>query len=651
MQSGQSRGRYNKAVVYFMAVLLLLMALADLIIIRHQRNFLTEAAESQARRDLILLGSYSVEPLLGYDYTAVHRFLKQWGEEHPEVLRLAAIAPNSESTLVFERPAQPGKTYELYQRVSFMGNPLATLHMVISYAPVAEQLHKLNWQLGLASFFLAILAGVSLWFTFKIMAIGPLEKEIRLREQTEQELEAARNRLEDRVRDRTFDLQGANSLLQREVHDRKQAEERLAALHRQYELILNSAGEGIYGVDSQGHVTFVNKAARQVLGYAEKELVGRHLHDFNHHVRWDGTAYGRDECPLCRSYAEGSRHRGGESYFGRNDGSFFPVEYASAPIIENGREMGTVVVFEDITDRKKAEHDLLELTDTLELRVRKRTASLDAANVELRETLDQLQRAQAQLVHSEKMAALGDLVAGVAHEINTPVGIGVTAASHLEKRSRDFFRLYEAGAMKRSDLESFVSVSRESAKLILANLNRAADLIRSFKQVAIDQSGEGRRKFKVKAYVQEVCTSLRPLLKKTPHRVEINCDEALELDSYPGAFSQIVTNFITNSVTHAYPDNKAGCLRFDIALSGSMVNFVYSDDGKGMSDEEVEHVFDPFYTTNREKGGSGLGLHIVYNIVTQKLAGTLRCKSSPGEGASFAIRFPAVIPWGGNNGE
>jgi signal transduction histidine kinase len=243
------------------------------------------------------------------------------------------------------------------------------------------------------------------------------------------------------------------------------------------------------------------------------------------------------------------------------------------------------------------------------------------------------------------MAALGALVAGVAHEINTPVGVGVTAASHLDKATQEFLALYGAQAMKRSDLEKYLQVCQDSSRLLLSNLNRAAELIRSFKQVAIDQSGEVRRRFRMKEYVEEVLLSLRPILKKTRHQVTIECSEALELTSYPGAFSQIITNFITNSVMHAYGEQEAGQLVFRITAARSRLTFRYSDNGRGIPQENLAHIFEPFYTSNREKGGSGLGLHIVYNIVTQKLGGTIVCESAPGKGTAFVLEIPIA-----NNG-
>ena len=633
-----------------MAVLFFFMALGDIIIAHHQRNFLFSRAEDQARRDLQLMAANFLEPLLKYDYDWISGFVLRWGEEHPEVVRLAAVGPQGQELFAFNRPREGAKAFLVEEKVFFQGKQLLILQMESSSGEVDSLLHKLHWQLGLASFLLTAFAGIALWFTLRRIAFAPLEREIALRLETEQKLATAHHQLEERVRERTVDLEGANLQLQKEVAERHAAEGQFARLHREYELILNSAGEGIYGLDTEGCITFVNSAGLQILGYDEAELIGIHLHDFHHHVRFDGQPYDREDCPVCAAYAEGRKNQGGESYFSRKGGVVFPVEFVGTPIVEGNTIMGTVVVFEDITVRKQAEHDLLGLTETLERRVMERTARLDAANLELRETLGQLEQTQTQLVQAGKMAALGDLVAGVAHEINTPVGVGVTAASHLENETREIAALYGDGRMKRGDLDRYLALCQNGAGLILSNLNRAAELIRSFKQVAVDQSGEARRTFLVKAYLGEVCLSLRPILKNTGHRLEISCPDDLALNSYPGALSQIVTNFITNSLIHAYDGDEVGTLLFEIGLQGDNVLLRYSDDGKGMAEDQVSHAFDPFFTTNREKGGSGLGLHIVYNIVTQKLLGTITCESRPGKGTSFVLLFPAVIPGGVSHG-
>jgi signal transduction histidine kinase len=281
---------------------------------------------------------------------------------------------------------------------------------------------------------------------------------------------------------------------------------------------------------------------------------------------------------------------------------------------------------------REANVRLQEYSDTLEHQVAERTR-------ELSQTLENLKATQSQLVEAEKMAALGQLVAGVAHEINTPVGVGVTAASLLESKTTAFRDVYKNGQMKRTDLEKCLDVAEQSSSMILRNLQRAAELIQGFKQVAVDQSSEVRREFQVKQYLEEILLNLRPQLKKTQHTIIINGDETLSLDSYPGVFSQIVTNLVMNSLIHAYEPEEAGQITFNFKQANGRFTFEYSDDGRGIPPENLSKIFDPFFTTKRGQGGSGLGLHIIYNLVTQKLGGTIRCESEVGEGTSFVIEL------------
>lgn len=261
-------------------------------------------------------------------------------------------------------------------------------------------------------------------------------------------------------------------------------------------------------------------------------------------------------------------------------------------------------------------------------------------NATLLQTLTQLHTTQTQLIAAEKMASLGRLVAGLAHEISTPIGIAVTAASVWEDRIHELRQLYQSGGMKRTDFEEFLETIFESGRLISHNLQRAADLIQSFKQVAVDQSSEVVRDINLKSYIGEVVTSLRPELKRTNLTVEIMGENDVVLQSYPGALSQIITNLILNSITHAYAPNEAGRLTITIECQDDKVYLHYSDDGKGIPVEDHARIFEPFFTTRRGQGGSGLGLHIVYNLVTQKLGGTIRFQSQEGVGTIFTIVLP-----------
>jgi predicted ATPase/signal transduction histidine kinase len=259
---------------------------------------------------------------------------------------------------------------------------------------------------------------------------------------------------------------------------------------------------------------------------------------------------------------------------------------------------------------------------------------------ELSDALDDVQTMQHQMVESEKLAALGGLVAGMAHEINTPVGIAVTAASHLVDRTDELRAAWQAGAMKRSTLDKFVEGVEDAGRLILTNLERSNELVQSFKQVAVDQSSETRRIFVVREYLEDIIRSLRPSLKRAPHQIGIECDAALSITSYPGALAQVVTNLVMNSVVHGYDDGVSGRIRLQATAHDGGVRLRYSDDGRGIPDDVRQRIFDPFFTTRRSQGGSGLGLHIVYNLVTQRLGGTITVESAPGEGTHFTVDIP-----------
>jgi signal transduction histidine kinase len=306
-----------------------------------------------------------------------------------------------------------------------------------------------------------------------------------------------------------------------------------------------------------------------------------------------------------------------------------------------GDEVGHLIqTFNQMLDQvQQGERAIGEARDQLQLQVQEKTR----ANSELQLALERLRQTQAQLVQSEKLASLGALVAGIAHEINTPVGVGVTAASTLQAKAAQLQAAHESGAMRRSDLERFLAMSGEATRIILSNLLRAADLIQSFKQVAVDQSSGERRRFDLKAYLQEVLLSLGPRLRKGGHSVAVDCPAGLVVDSFPGALAQVVTNFIENSLLHGYIEGQHGRIGLQARCDDAWITLIYRDDGRGIAAENLARVFDPFFTTKRGSGGSGLGMHIVYNLVTQLLRGQIELVSKPGEGVRITVRFPAGL--------
>ncbi|QYJ87161.1 PAS domain-containing protein [Shewanella mesophila] len=309
----------------------------------------------------------------------------------------------------------------------------------------------------------------------------------------------------------------------------------------------------------------------------------------------------------------------------------------------NGKASRVAGTIKNIQQQKETEIALRELNQELEQRVKLRTTELQQRNDELNSTLDELKHTQGELMDREKMAALGGLVASITHEVNTPIGISVTAASHLQESVKVFDKNYQQGDVSHEDFVLYQVEVAECCQLILSNLQRASKLIASFKQVSVDQSHEDVREFDLHAYLDEIFISLNPMLSRTPHKYSYSCPEKLNIKSTPGAFYQIVSNLFNNSVIHAYPDGRSGNLSLTVESDELGIKITYQDDGCGMSDEIQEQVFQPFFTTKRGKGGSGLGMNIVYNIVTQVLGGEIQINSVLDQGSTFIITLPSEL--------
>ncbi|MFQ2150754.1 ATP-binding protein [Aeromonas jandaei] len=295
----------------------------------------------------------------------------------------------------------------------------------------------------------------------------------------------------------------------------------------------------------------------------------------------------------------------------------------------------------DITQLKKVEREIIQLNEQLEGKVAERTRSLSEANTQLGKAYDDLKQAQQTLVESEKMASLGSLVAGVAHEINTPIGISVTASSYLQERVADFKSHIDSKQLSRSYLNEFTVNLDESMQLLQGNLRRASELIASFKQVAVDQSSEARYNFSLADNLHQVVVSLGHKLKKAQCEVDIQCDPKLSIFSFPGSFTQIYSNLILNSINHGFDNwDKPKKITIKVEQQGEELLIDYSDNGRGIPPEILPRIFDPFVTSKRGQGGSGLGTHIIYNLVVQLLRGRIHCASEPGNGAEFHIRLP-----------
>lgn len=290
---------------------------------------------------------------------------------------------------------------------------------------------------------------------------------------------------------------------------------------------------------------------------------------------------------------------------------------------------------------------LVRVSDRLQEQLATVNQELANRRREAEDALKRLEEAQETLVQSEKLASLGALVAGVAHEVNTPVGIALSCASHLADATDRLRRSVEAGGPGRQEFRRYLETAGDTADLILANCRRAAELIQGFKQVAVDRVSAERRRFDLRSYLQEVLLSLQPRLRQAGHAVRVECPEGMEVDGDPGALSQIVTNLTLNSLLHAYGEGDRGTIAITVDRpSPGTVRLVHRDDGKGIAPESLPHVFDPFFTTRRGSGGTGLGLHIAYNLATGPLGGRLSLDSTPGQGTAVTLMFPetAVFP-------
>jgi PAS domain S-box-containing protein len=305
----------------------------------------------------------------------------------------------------------------------------------------------------------------------------------------------------------------------------------------------------------------------------------------------------------------------------------------------------------DITEERALDEKIQALNVTLERKVRERTGELEAANLELRTVLATLQRAKDDLVRSEKMAALGGLVAGVAHELNTPIGNSVTLASDLELRAEGVLLKLRDSELKRSELEQFLEYSISSDTLLMHCLSQADELITNFKQVAVDRSSDLRRSFSLSSLVRETVATFRSTLARNPCAisVETEIEGDIEMEGYPGSISQVLGNFINNSAFHGFEGREHGLIRIVAHKKEDGVELIYEDDGVGVAPENIKNMFEPFFTTKFGQGGSGLGLYIVYNVVTNLWGGKITVESPGRHGARFTLHLPLRASEGESN--
>ncbi len=401
-----------------------------------------------------------------------------------------------------------------------------------------------------------------------------------------------------------------------DITERRRQEER-------FRKVVEAAPYAILMLDQDSRIVLANTQAETLFGYMQEELIGMDSDELvpqRIRQKRQGKRTGYFRIPHGRPMALGR-----QLTVRRSDDTELPVEIGLNPV-EGTDGQFMLATVSDVTERKRAAEVQAELNASLAMQV-------EETNI----AMDDLKQAQNQLVQSEKMASLGALVAGIAHEINTPVGIGVTAASHLWDEAKRVNELSVSSKLTKKDFNSFLALSQQSGQMLLSNLSRAAELIHSFKQIAVDQSTDDKRKINLKSYIEEIMLSLKPRLKQVAQKVEIECDETIELETVPGAWSQVISNLVLNAINHAWPDNAEGMIQLIGSKNKDGIQLIVRDDGAGISKEALPRVFDPFYTTKRGQGGTGLGLNIVFNLVTRTLGGEITVSSEVGVGTAFTI--------------
>ena len=316
--------------------------------------------------------------------------------------------------------------------------------------------------------------------------------------------------------------------------------------------------------------------------------------------------------------------------------------YVGSPVMNFGNNISGLLVLLDNKPMKNEEF-YKTITEILAMR-----ASAELEKIYIEENLKrevnartkELRKTQEELMKAEKLASLGTLVAGVAHEINTPIGISLTGATHLQYITENIKKLYADNNLSEEEFEGYITSAGELTSSIFMSLTKAVSLIKNFKQVAVDQSRELKREFYIYKYINEILLNLKNRTKKNNITVNVECAKDLFIYSYPNEFAQIITNLIINSLDHGYEYKEQGDININVTEENNHIVIVYNDDGKGISTENLKHIYEPFFTTRRKDGNTGLGMQIIYNIITMKLNGKIECTSEENHGVEFRIIFP-----------
>ncbi len=407
-------------------------------------------------------------------------------------------------------------------------------------------------------------------------------------------------------------------------------------IYQQYHTLVENLDDIMYSIDKDGILLSKNSGFENIMGLTNEELIGTHYSEiFDASLFWNEAdkLFWKEKIDIVlqehkKVAFQYTHNRNG------NEKRIYVVNLI--PVLDEDGSVQQIIgnnrdVTELLQSRAKIEELLYEKNSELEQLVELKTK-------ELKVTMDELYK-------SEKLASLGNLVAGVAHEINTPLGVAVTASSFLTDKTKTAYQLFTTEKLRKSDLESYLSNMHETGSIINDNLKRAAELVVSFKKISVNQSTDQETVFNLSEYINTILLTLKHEYKNTPYKFRVEVDEKMVIKSYPSALAQILTNLIMNSLIHGFDNEDQGEIVITCIKKQSDIVLCYSDNGKGILDHDLKMIFDPFFTTNRTKGGTGLGLSIVYNLITERLHGFVTCESQLGHGTSFEILLPDVLEY------
>lgn len=425
-----------------------------------------------------------------------------------------------------------------------------------------------------------------------------------------------------------IDGESGSVIIIEDITEQINLEYRVKDREEKFKTLIENLGEEyvFYTLNSEGAYAYISPSIEEMLGYTAEDFSKNHL---SYLVKSDSN-----KSSIKKRYKSIKGIKQNPFLFEviGKAGTNHWIEITEKPIIQQDKVISVEGIAHDITNRINAERELFNYKNSLQELVESRTK-------ELQDSLHRLTLTQDRLIESEKLASLGGLVAGVAHEINTPVGIIITAASHLKQSIEEFEEIFTNGKLTRSKMISYFNDSREITKLILGSSNKASNLIHSFKEIAVDQTEEQKRVFNVLEYLNEILLSLQFQIKKPNITFNIKCHDDLSINSFPGAFTQIITNLISNSLKHGFKSRESGNIDIGIEESNNSLKLVYCDNGIGMTDSELKKIYEPFYTTDRGAGAMGLGMSIVYNIVRKTFLGSIKTVSEPNVGINITIEF------------